>query len=386
MKDNYKIFFVTRLYPLVEDAASGNHQSIKRFKKEKKMFKKLTVIFVIFVLLTFSSVIWAAGGPPNVGSNMEKLGMRLYNDKNLSFNSSQSCRNCHHHFSGFADFTNHLDPYTNFVSTGADGVSKGGRNAPSSAYAGFSPILNKESGQWVGGMFWDGRAKGWILGDPLAEQAQGPPLNPVEMAMTDKAAIVDVIAHSDYVNLWVRVFGAGSLEDVDTAYDNFGVAVAAYERSSDVTRFTSKFDSEPLSVPEQAGFALFETHCSSCHSTEAAFGSTAPLFTNYQYANIGVPSNPDISPYDPGLGLVVDDSAENGKFKIPTLRNVVLSAPYSHNGYFPTLMEMLQFINDRSSFTPDVNQNLSTQVGNLGLTQEELEEIATFLKTLTDDY
>ena len=98
--------------------------------------KKLTGVLISSIFLV--SAVWAAGGgKPAVDSNMEKLGMRLYNDKNMSFNGTQSCRNCHHHFSGFADITNHLDPYTNFVSTGADGVSKGGRNAPSSASYNF---------------------------------------------------------------------------------------------------------------------------------------------------------------------------------------------------------------------------------------------------------
>ncbi len=347
--------------------------------------KKLTGIFVSSLFLV--SAAWAAGGSPTVSSKMEKLGMRLYNDKNMSFNGEQSCRNCHHHFSGFADITNHLDPVANFVSTGADGISKGGRNAPSSAYAGFSPILENIDGEWVGGMFWDGRAAGWVLGDPLAEQAQGPPLNPVEMAMPSKAAVIDVIENSAYVNLWFSVFGSGSLTDVDDAYNKFGEAIAAYERSTDVTKFSSKFDTAALSDDEEAGRVLFEANCAACHSTTEAFGAPAPLFTNYRYANIGVPANPGIpSEPDLGLGPVVGDDAQNGKFKIPTLRNIALSAPYSHNGYFPTLMEMLEFINDHTGFTPEVNDNLSDAVGNLGLSQTDLEKIQAFLMTLTDDY
>ncbi|HAR33431.1 MAG TPA: cytochrome-c peroxidase [Desulfobacter sp.] len=352
------------------------------------MMKKFTGILVssLFVI----SAAWAAGGSPTVSSDIEKLGMRLYNDKNMSFNGTQSCRNCHHPFSGFADITNHLDPYTNFVSTGADGVSKGGRNAPSSAYAGFSPILalDEASSEWVGGMFWDGRATGWDLGDPLAEQAQGPPLNPVEMTMPSKDAVIQIIKDSDYVNLWNSVFGTGSLEDVAAAYDNFGIAIAAYERSTDVTKFTSKFDTAVLSDKEKAGRDLFQTNCASCHSITKAFGAPAALFTNYKYANIGVPANDGIPSEgaDLGLGPIVGDAAQDGKFKIPTLRNIALTAPYSHNGVFPTLMEMLEFLNDRSVFTPEVEENLSTKVGNLGLTPNQLKEIEAFLMTLTDDY
>ena len=346
--------------------------------------KKVTGILISSLFLI--SAVWAAGG----SSDMEKLGMRLYNDKNMSYNGTQSCRNCHHHFSGFADITNYLDPSASFVSTGADGVNKGGRNAPSAAYAGFSPKLHvNDAGNYVGGMFWDGRADGSsVLEDPLAEQAQGPPLNMVEMAMPSKDAVIQVIKNSDYVNLWYDVFPE-SLEDVDAAYDNFGIAIAAYERSSDVTKFTSKFDTAKLAftAAEQAGQALFETKCASCHSTTAAFGAPAPLFTNYQYTNIGVPTNPGIpSGPDLGLGPVVGDDTQNGKFKIPTLRNIVLSAPYSHNGVFPTLMEMLQFINNRSGFTAEVEDNLSEAVGSLKLTSKELRNIEAFLMTLTDDY
>jgi len=350
--------------------------------------KKLIGVLISSIFLI--SAVWAAGGgKPNVDSDMEKLGMRLYNDKNMSLYENQSCRNCHHHFSGFADITNHLDPYANFVSTGTDGVSKGGRNAPSAAYAGYSPILGKDdSDEWVGGMFWDGRATGKVLGDPLAEQAQGPPLNEVEMAMLDKAEVIYVIQNSDYLNLWNSVFGEGSLDDVDAAYDNFGRAIAAYERSTDVTKFSSKFDVADLSDMEQAGFVLFNENCATCHSTATPEGIKAPLFTNYKYANIGVPANPGIPSDEPdlGLGAVVDEDAQKGKFKIPTLRNIALSAPYSHNGLFPTLMEMLQFINDRSGFIPEVADNLSDGVGNLNLKQKDLEKIEAFLRTLTDDY
>ena len=354
-----------------------------------------TFVFLTTVFLTmFAAMAWAAGGRPVVTDNIERLGMHLYNDKNLSFNGTQSCRNCHHHFAGFADITNHLDPYATMVSTGADGVSKGGRNAPSSAYAGYSPVLNNDSGEWVGGMFWDGRATGETLGDPLAEQAQGPPLNPVEMGMPDKQAIVDVIRSADYVNLWYAVFPEDDLTDAEISYDNFGRAIAAYERSEDVTKFTSKYDTAhgDFTDAEIRGQELFIEHCKSCHSTDTTGypdGSEppAPLFTNYAYANIGVPNNPEVSDVaDPGLGETVNDPAQNGKFKVPTLRNIAMSAPYSHNGYFPTLLEMVEFINDSSGIKPDVGDNLDDRVGAMGLSVEEVDDIVAFLMTLTDDY
>ncbi len=352
--------------------------------------KLILLISTLGVLGVTATVIAAGGGSPAVNNDLQKLGMHLYNDKNLSFYQNQSCQTCHHHFAGFADITNHLHPYTIVVSTGSDGVSEGGRNAPTSAYAGFSPTLAFINGEWRGGLFWDGRADGSSLGDPLAEQAQGPPLNPGEMAMPSKAAIIDVIAASTYINLWYKVFGIGSLADVEKAYDNFGRAIAAYERSADVTKFTSKFDlhRDQFTPAEENGLELFEAKCAGCHSTVAEFGAPEPLFTNYRYANIGVPANPLVpldSP-DLGLGFTVNDTTQNGKFKIPTLRNIAMSAPYSHNGLFPTLEDMVNFINNSSGFTPEVAENLDTSVGDLGLSKGDINDIIAFLNTLTDDY
>ncbi|MGB5156672.1 cytochrome-c peroxidase [Desulfobacterium sp. N47] len=349
-----------------------------------KRFLVLVCIFVGVIAVTS-----AIAGPPAGLSDMEKLGRHLYKDKNLSFNGTQSCQNCHHPFAGFADRANLINPYDNVVSTGADGVSKGGRNAPTSAYAGYSPLLSLFGGEWVGGMFWDGRATGSVLGDPLAEQAQGPPLNPVEMAMPSKDAIIDVIRNSFYANLFIRVFGTTAFDNVDLAYDNFGRAVASYERSTEVTKFSSKYDvaRNQFTPAEERGLALFETNCSSCHSTTNEFGAKAALFTNYKYANIGAPANP-LVPVDPDLGLgpIVGDTAQDGKFKVPTLRNIVVTPPYTHNGYFPTLPEMVAFINNSSGFKPEVGRNIDIRVGNLGLSNEEIDDIVSFLMTLTDDY
>jgi cytochrome c peroxidase len=352
--------------------------------------KRLISFVAALCVWGIAATVIAAGGRPLVTNDLEKLGMHLYNDKNISLNQNQSCRTCHHHLAGFADLKNHLNPETSVVSTGSDGVSKGGRNAPTSAYAGFSPLLKlQETGEWFGGLFWDGRADGSVLGDPLAEQAQGPPLNPVEMAMENKAAVIAVIKNSTYVNLWYKVFGNDSLANVDDAYDNFGRAIAAYERSADVTKFTSKFDvaRDQFTEAEHNGLTLFENNCARCHSTTAAFGAPAALFTNYQYANIGVPANPLVpSSPDLGLGVTVSDPDQNGKFKIPTLRNIAMSAPYSHNGSFSSLEEMVSFLNDNSGFDPDVDQNIDKNVGAFGFTAAQVQDIVAFLQTLTDDY
>ena len=323
-------------------------------------------------------------------TNMEGLGRHLYKDKNLSFNGTQSCQVCHHPFAGFEDRRNALNPEKSVVSIGADGVSKGGRNAPTSAYAGYSPALSLINGEWVGGMFWDGRADGSVLDDPLAEQAQGPPLNPIEMAMPDKASVINVITGSSYADLFLRVFGQDAFDDLDLAYDNFGRAIAAYERSSEVTAFSSKYDlaQDQFTNAERRGLDLFENHCAGCHSSLAEFGAPAALFTNYQYANIGAPANPLVSLPEPdlGLGLTVADTDHDGKFKVPTLRNIAASPPYIHNGYFASLRDMAAFINNRSAYVPELDRNIDARVGNMGLSDDDVDDLVTFLLTLTDGY
>lgn len=349
------------------------------------MVKKAMAVTFIFLFAVTGGAVSAAGL-----TQMAQLGKIMYQDKDFSLNATQSCQTCHHHVAGFADPTNSRDPYFTVVSLGDDGVSKGGRNAPTAAYAGYSPVLQQDTNlNYLGGMFWDGRATGWTLGDPLAEQAQGPPLNPVEMNMPSKEAVVQVVRDSNYSHLFNEVFGEGSLNDVVIAYDNIARAIAAYERSKEVQKFSSRFDQGNLSVKEQSGMDLFAANCAQCHSMTDTTGK-GPLFTNYTYANIGVPANPLLAgnPVDLGLGGFLGDELQNGKFKVPTLRNVGLSAPYSHNGYFATLKAIVNFKNTRDVGdweTPEVSTNLNTaDIGSLGLTDQEMDDIVAFLMTLTD--
>ena len=363
------------------------------------MNKRFACSSVLLVSATFASSVFAAGL-----TQMEQLGKIMYQDKDFSLNRTQSCQTCHHHLAGFADPTNMRDPASTVVSLGDDGISKGGRNAPSSAYAGFSPALQKnDAGEYVGGMFWDGRATGLSanLADPLAEQAQGPPLNPVEMNMPDNEAVVAVVRDSSYARLFRKVFGSTSLDSVDEAWDNIARAIARYERSPEVQPFSSRFDSGQLSAQEQRGQALFTSKCAQCHSMHTVEGAKGPLFTNYTYANIGLPANSEdaVPAGDPGLGgfLATDEAPEEfkadadsqrGKFKVPTLRNVTLTAPYGHNGYFATLREMVVFKNTRETGdwpAADVGENITMEIGNLSLSDAEVDAVVAFLMTLTDN-
>jgi cytochrome c peroxidase len=361
---------------------------------------------------------------------IERLGKAIYQDRSLSLNANQSCMTCHHPSAGYADPENRRKPATFPVSNGSDPTLFGGRNAPTSAYAGFSPVFHwdDQTGGYVGGLFWDGRATGATLGDPLAEQAQGPFLNPVEMAMPDAAAVVNGVQQSVYVSLFMKVFPGSDFTDVSGTFANIARAIAAYERSQAVTKFNSRFDRfwfacreagldaslvgvgiEPAEAPqgiltprELRGLALFndKANCATCHSTATIIRQdgkeTPPLFTDFSFDNLGIPTNARVyelaggSPPDLGLGgrSDINDPAEYGKFKVPTLRNVAHTAPYGHNGYFTTLEDIVHFYNTRdvaSWSEPEVTQNVNTaDLGNLGLTGLEERQLVDFLKTLTD--
>ena len=93
---------------------------------------------------------------------------------------------------------------------------------------------------------------------------------------------------------------------------------------------------------------------------------------------------------DLGLGGVLNDVAENGKFRVPTLRNVALTPPYMHNGVFASLREVIEFYNSRdinpTQPAPEVSENVNRRIGNLGLTPAEIDDLTAFLNTLTDGY
>ncbi len=144
-------------------------------------------------------------------------------------------------------------------------------------------------------MFWDGRATGWTLGDPLAEQALGPFLNPLEQNLPSDEEVVSRVCGSSYKLLFEVVCGPCDGINVDQAYECIGRSIAAYERSSEVTQFTSKYDYSlkdmaVLTKEERKGFALFKGKgkCAKCH----VMNGPKPLFTDFTYDNLGIPKNP----------------------------------------------------------------------------------------------
>ena len=354
-------------------------------------------------------------------SPKEQLGKLLYFDQDLSINKNQACASCHFP-PAFVDPANTADPGNSVVSLGSDISLNGGRNAPSAGYAAFSPFFHWEpvEGLYIGGQFWDGRAP------TLTEQAKGPFLNPVEMAMPSKESVLRRIAsrsnanREQYKALWKDVYKVKlkQLDDpesdveIDALYEMMADAIAAFEKTRIFSPFTSKFDyylagEAQLSEQELRGLSLFEgkAQCNACHPSEPLTAPDGklmpPLFTDFTYDNIGVPksSNPMIAdnPVDLGLGGRPDiaardpSGAEIGKHKVMSLRNIAVTAPYAHNGFFATLEEIVHFYNTRDVDPawpkPEVSQNVnSDELGDLKLSADEEADLVAFLKTLTDGY
>lgn len=363
---------------------------------------------VIFVLLVAGTAQAAKLAPT------QQLGKYLFLDENLSDPGGQSCATCHAAKVGYTGPSDDINA-GGAVYEGANPGWFGDRKPPAAAYAGDSPVLhyNGEDGVWVGGMFWDGRATGWTLGDPLAEQAKGPFLNNREQNIANPAALVQLVQNSRYAWLFEVVYGPDAFADVNRAYDNIGRAIAAYERSDEVNPFNSRYDTylrtgHGLSPLEMQGLKLFEgkAMCSACHPS--------PLFTDFTYDNLGTPRNPLNPVYswhpdgemwvDEGLGAFLRTAgfsedvyaSEIGKVKVPTLRNVdkrlgpTKIKAYTHNGVFKSIEEVVHFYNTRDVESetwpdPEVAENVnSDELGDLGLTAREEKALVAFLKTLND--
>jgi cytochrome c peroxidase len=333
--------------------------------------------------------------PPTAAS----AGRAIYFDQNLAINRNQSCEACHGEAWGYTGPETSVNAHGG-VYEGSISGRFGNRKPPSAAYATTSPVFHYDTTrkQYVGGNFWDGRATGKRLGNPAAEQAQGPPLNPVEQALRDEACAVYRVRGSGAAAEYRGAFGRGidrirfpadiealcntegaklSLpaevrRQVEAEWDNIARAVAAFEGSPEVNQFSSKYDAylagkATLSAEERRGLELFQgkARCTTCHTSTGR----KPLFTDYTYDNIGVPPNPENPVYqrdptfrDEGLGGFLKKSpvlavggweGEVGKMKVPTLRNVnrrpTPDAPkaFMHNGVFKSLEEVVHFYNTR---------------------------------------
>jgi cytochrome c peroxidase len=351
----------------------------------------------------------------------ERLGKRLFFDTDLSHPAGQACATCHDPKVAFTD------PDKRFpTSKGVISGLFGKRNTPTAMYMAFSPAFgfDRDEQLFVGGQFLDGRSA------TLEEQAKQPFLNPVEMNNPNKGSVVaKVRSKSIYVRQFDRVYGPDSLKDTEIAYDRIADAIAAFERTAALRAFSSKYDAylegrARLTAQELRGLELYENprkgNCAACHPNRPDENGPA-LFTDFTYDNLGVPRNP-YNPFytlpkkfnpdgkdfvDNGLGKTVGLASENGKVKVSTLRNVAVTAPYMHNGYFRSLRAVVDFYNSRDTkpkcadpFTSEeqalrkgcwpeaeVKQNVNhSELGALGLSDRDIDDLVAFLHTLTDGW
>lgn len=292
-----------------------------------------------------SSAYFPDENPMNEGK--VELGKLLYFDPRISKDQTISCATCHNPYHGFAD--------PKEVSEGV-GRLPGGRNSPT--------VINR---LFSADQFWDGRAK------DLEEQAHGPLTNPVEMAMGSHDDVVTTVKSiKGYEPHFAKAFG-------DTKIDmtRIAQAIAAYERT--VVSGNSAFDryqagdKSAMSASAVRGMELFngKANCVTCH---ASFN-----FTDENYRNIGVGMDkptPDLGRYD-----VSKREEDKGAFKTPTLRNVIHTAPYMHDGSEATLMDVVEFYNKGGIKNPQ----LSADIKPLNLTSSEKQDLVEFMHALTGD-
>ncbi len=282
-------------------------------------------------------------------NNGFNLGKKLFYDARLSADQTVSCGSCHQQFAGFAN-SDHK------VSHGINNCL-GKRNAP--------VLFNLA---WQKEFFWDGGAKNLEI----------VPINAITDACemgTDLNRIVDFLNHTNpYPQLFNDAFGTSTINS-----QNFLKALAQF--TATMVSANSKYDKvmrnpsqNTFSTDEAMGYQLFKEKCANCH--------TEPLFTNFSYTNNGL----DLNSVDEGRKIITGLNSDKGKFRIPTLRNIELSAPYMHDGRFNTLDKVLTHYDSGVQPNENVDPILArnAQLG-IALSTIQKNQLISFLKTLTDD-
>ena len=287
--------------------------------------------------------------PPNNPQTAAKveLGRKLYFDPRLSGNNWISCATCHNPVLGFTDGLPRM--------LGGPASKEGGRNSPTIINSAYNEL-----------QFWDGRAA------TLEEQALGPIQNPNEMFETLDNVVKKLSGIPGYLKAFKEVFGTG------VTADGIAKAIAAFERT--IVFANSPFDKymlgdeQAMSESAKRGMNLFNSkaECITCHN--------GPNFTDNKFHNIGVPADGPLKE-DLGRYNVTKVEADKGAFKTSTLRNIAETGPYMHNGFFPTLFEVVQFYNGGGGRS----ENKSSLIHGLNLTGQEAADLIEFMKALTGE-
>ena len=290
-----------------------------------------------------------------------KLGRMLFYEKLLSRDGSQACADCHRQQDGFSD--------TSRFSIGVE-LMPGKRQA--------MPVFNMA---WhTNEFFWDGRAH------LLRDQALKPIQDPLEMNETLPNVIAKLSNSQQYKDQFIRTFGNSEItpEKMALAMEQFMLSIVSNDSKFD--RFLA--GEIQLTESEERGRLLFSTEynpffpeisgadCQHCHG--------GANFENDKYMNNGIDAEADI--VDIGRQKVTENPADRAKFKVPSLRNIAVTAPYMHDGRFKTLEEVVDHYNAdiRESSTVDPAL-LNTKQTGLLLSQQDKQDLVNFLKTLTDN-
>jgi cytochrome c peroxidase len=360
------------------------------------------------------------------------LGKQIFFDASLSASGRQSCASCHS--------PQHAYGPPNGLAVqlgGADLRLAGTRAVPSLRYLSFTPLFSRhfytpasedsEDEGPTGGFTRDGAAAS------LQQQAAIPLLHANEMANPDAAAVVAKLRHGAYAEAFQRVFGAGIFSDPGQAFKDIGLALEAFQtEDASFHPYTSKFDAvmsghARLTLQEMRGYALFNNprkgNCAKCHVDTPGPGGRPAAFTDYSFAALGVPRNPEIpANRDPGyfdLGLcgpyrhdLERETEYCGMFKTPTLRNVATRTVFFHNGRFHRLEDVLRFYVERDTkpqawyptvagklavfddlppaYRRNIDHSDAPMDRSLGdkpaLDAAEIRDLIAFLKTLNDGY
>ncbi len=306
-----------------------------------------SVVFSVFLLGGFSLLTAFIG--KEVRLYKISLGKKLFFDPILSSDRTISCASCHKPAFAFSD--------SSATSLGVHN-RKGKRNTPSSMNLSLQNFF-----------FWDGRAKS------LEEQALAPIANPDEMNLPIDRALIRLRNNTSYRAAFRNIYHR------DPASADLADAIAAFERTletSDSPFDNWKFDNREDAVSESVkkGFIVFngKGKCIECH-----FGAD---FTKNEFRNIGLFNGINLN--DSGRAVISNSPEDLGKFKIPSLRNIAVTAPYMHNGMLKSLREVIDFYNEPAKIVPDALNRDSLLVKPLGLDAQEKLDLEAFLNSLTD--
>ncbi|MDR2195152.1 MAG: cytochrome-c peroxidase [Gallionellaceae bacterium] len=320
-------------------------------KTSRKILCAATLLAVSQVALAFDVLPAAAESPADNPGSAAKvaLGQQLFFEPRLSVDGTVSCNSCHNVMASGTD--------NRPVSVGVAG-QKGGRSAPTVWNSAF-----------LSAQFWDGRAAS------LEDQAKGPILNPIEMGMPSaEEAVARINDIPGYVEQFKQVFGGSN----PVTYDNIAKAIAAYERTlltpDSAHDLHEKGDKNALSAQAKRGMALVETvGCTSCHNGTIFAGPALPVGTGFYQKFPTYENNDYVAKYDlkgdDGRYSVTKNDNDKNMWRVPTWRNVALTAPYFHNGSVATLDEAVRVM-------------AKTQLDK-DLSDDEVADIVAFLNSLT---